>query len=62
MPFVPPGVLWLAVLLALAWRGQTAGAALLRLAWVGRDGEPARWRPIGEPAFWAIVLPILLLL
>jgi DNA-binding beta-propeller fold protein YncE len=62
MPLVLPGVLWLSVLLALAWRGQTPGAALLRLVWARRDGGPARWRPIGEPAFWAIVLPTLLLL
>ncbi len=60
--WILPGVLWLSVLFALVGCGQTPGAALLRLVWVRRDGGPARWRPIGEPAFWAIVLPVLLLL
>jgi len=56
-----PGVLWLALLLALAWRGQTPGQSLLRLAWVRRDGGRARWRVVGEPAFWVAVLPALLI-
>jgi len=56
-----PDVLWLALLLALAWRGQTPGQSLFRLAWVGRGGGRARWRPVGEPAFWVALLPVLLI-
>ncbi len=53
-----PTVLWLAVLFALCRRGQTPGQALLGLTWVREDDRPARWRPLGEPAFWVAVAPV----
>ncbi len=55
-----PTVLWLAVLFAFCRCGQTTGQALLGLTWVGEDGRPARWRPLGEPAFWVMVAPVFL--
>lgn len=55
-----PTTLWLAVVLTLAWRGQTIGQALLGLRWVAGDGQPARWRAAGELQFWCAGLALLL--
>lgn len=57
---ITPTAFWLAVVLALAWRGQTVGQALLDLRWVADDGRPARWRPAGELQFWCAGLALLL--
>lgn len=57
-----PCILWLAVLLTLAWGGQTPGLALLRLRWVDQHGATARWRPAGEPHFWCLALSSIVLL
>jgi len=56
-----PTALWLAVVLALAWRGQTIGQALVGLRWVACDGRPARWRVAGELQFWCAGLAITLM-
>lgn len=56
-----PTALWLAVVLALAWRGQTVGQALVGLRWVARDGRPARWRALGELQFWCAGLALTLM-
>ncbi len=56
-----PTALWFAVVLALAWRGQTIGQALAGLRWVARDGRPARWRVVGELQFWCAGLALTLM-
>ncbi len=55
-----PGLLWLAALVILAQRGQTPGQAVCRLVWVDETGSCARWRPLGEPTFWAAALGVAL--
>lgn len=54
-----PGALWVALLLALAWRGQTPGQALVQLRWVDSRGRRVRWRPLGEVGFWGASLYVL---
>lgn len=56
-----PGALWLALLLACAWRGQTPAQALLRLRWVDPVGARARWRPLGDVGFWCAGLFVLVI-
>ena len=51
--------LWIALLLTLAWRGQTPGQALVQLRWVDSRGRRARWRPLGEVGFWGAGLYVL---
>jgi len=56
-----PTALWLSVVLALSWRGQTVGQALVGLRWVACDGRPARWRSAGELQFWCAGLALALM-
>ncbi len=54
-----PGALWIALLLALAWCGQTPGQALVQLRWVDAQGRRVRWRALGEVGFWCAGLYVL---
>jgi len=56
---VGPCLLWLAVLVALARRGQTPACVVTRWRWVDAVGKPASWGPLGSLSFWLTAAPVL---
>jgi len=56
---VAPCLIWLAVLVALARRGQTPACILTRWRWVDAAGQPASWGPLGSLSFWLMAAPVL---
>ncbi len=56
---VAPCLLWLAVLLALARRGQTPACIVTRWRWVDAMGKPVPWGPLGSLSFWFAAAPVL---
>ncbi len=54
---VAPCLLWLAILVALARRGQTPACLLTRCRWVDAAGKPVSWGPLGSLSFWLAAAP-----
>ena len=52
-------LLWLAVVVALARRGQTPASVVIRRRWVDVTGKPASWGPLGSLSFWIGAAPAL---